>query len=97
MVFRRNTPGRTRTCNLRLRRPLLYPVELQALSYRFHLIRSCLIEKLRGCLVGAMVTAAGMTMNSHPKYHGYRFAHIGVPRLDRVFLSKAKGKRGKLC
>ncbi len=23
-------PGRTRTCNLRLRRPLLYPVELQA-------------------------------------------------------------------
>ena len=25
-----NTPGRTRTCNLRLRRPLLYPIELQA-------------------------------------------------------------------
>ena len=24
------TPGRTRTCNPRLRRPLLYPVELQA-------------------------------------------------------------------
>ena len=25
-------PGRTRTCNRRLRRPLLYPVELQALA-----------------------------------------------------------------
>src|SRR5262245_35347343 len=35
------TPGRTRTCNLRFRRPLLYPVELRALAcaqgfvYRF--------------------------------------------------------------
>ena len=27
---RSGTPGRTRTCNLRLRRPLLYPIELQA-------------------------------------------------------------------
>ncbi len=28
----KNTPGRTRTCNLRIRSPLLYPVELRALS-----------------------------------------------------------------
>ncbi len=27
-----NTPGRTRTCNLRIRSPLLYPVELRALG-----------------------------------------------------------------
>ncbi len=25
----RSTPGRTRTCNIRLRRPMLYPIELQ--------------------------------------------------------------------
>jgi hypothetical protein len=30
------TPGRTRTCNLRIRSPLLYPIELQARdSWRF--------------------------------------------------------------
>ena len=28
-----NTPHRTRTCNLRFRRPMLYPIELAALSY----------------------------------------------------------------
>ena len=28
--YQAGTPGRNRTCNLRLRRPLLYPVELQA-------------------------------------------------------------------
>src|SRR5262245_33967495 len=26
--FRRSTPNRTRTCNLRFRRPMLYPIEL---------------------------------------------------------------------
>ncbi len=34
-------PGRVRTCNLRLRRPLLYPVELRALkdkAFKFALI-----------------------------------------------------------
>ena len=33
-----NTPDRSRTCNLRLRRPLLYPVELQAASGKFELL-----------------------------------------------------------
>jgi len=28
-----NTPDRTRTCNLRFRRPTLYPIELQALQH----------------------------------------------------------------
>ena len=27
-----NTPGRTRTCDLRIRNPLLYPTELRALQ-----------------------------------------------------------------
>jgi hypothetical protein len=29
-----NTPGRARTCNLRFRRPMLYPVELQVLALK---------------------------------------------------------------
>ena len=28
-----NTPGRTRTCDLRIRNPLLYPTELRALQF----------------------------------------------------------------
>ena len=31
-----NAPGRTRTCDRRLRRPMLYPAELQALDYPIH-------------------------------------------------------------
>ncbi len=33
------TPCRTRTCNLRLRRPLLYPVELRAHKEEFWCVR----------------------------------------------------------
>jgi hypothetical protein len=28
-----NTPGRIRTCDLRIRNPLLYPTELRALQF----------------------------------------------------------------
>ena len=41
------TPGTTRTCNLRIRSPLLYPVELRGQDTRIP-IESRLVERVTG-------------------------------------------------
>ncbi len=51
------TPGRNRTCNPRLRRPVLYPIELRAQS------RLCSAADNPGCLPAGEQTFAGCAGN----------------------------------
>jgi hypothetical protein len=73
------TPGRDRTCNLRIRSPLLYPIELRALCAMFYGVLLILGGSLILLLYTRQYTRYIERTKRHPVVHGDR-VYVHHPR-----------------